>query len=441
MKRVLILLTLCVLFTPLSFVNTTFSANTRGNYWYDVNEDNTATITKYTGDEENLVIPETLDGHTVTKIDWCVFQGKSNLKSVEFNDSLIEIGLGCFQHCQKLEKVKFNKKLKRINWNAFNMTNLESIELPDSLTYLDGFSNTKIKNITLPAYVKTIGRFCFSGCPLTKVNLNKGLEKIEKNAFGSCESLKKIKFPDSLKYIESDAFCHTKITSVNITQKLVNISIKDSDYGVFSENLKKITVSKNNKEFSAKNGILYNKKKTELVYYPPNRRKAVFKTPKYIKAIGVGAFNQADIDKVTVTGNVKKVNKEAFTYCKAWNVVFKKGVKTIGKYAFEFSDIIEVKLPKGLKKIDDSTFSASSLKKVNIPKSVTSIDREAFFGTDIRKITVPSTVKKIGKYAIGIKYGECGSYGGVNKKTVIHCKKNSAAYKYAKKYKVKYKFL
>jgi hypothetical protein len=273
------------------------------------------------------------------------------------------------------------------------------------------------------------------------VNFNNKLETIESYAFCGCESLEKIKLPKSLKKVDGDAFERTAISEINIPEKLTNIGIKDSTYGVFSEKLEKITVSKKNKKFSAKNGILYNKKKTELVYYPPYRLRATFKTPTYIKSIGEAAFNRASIGTVTVTENVKTVKKKAFVYADIKKVVFKKGVKTIGKYAFDSSEIIEVKLPKGLKRIADSTFSASSLRKVNIPKSVKSIGEEAFFGTDIKKITVPATVKKIGKYAIGIKYGECGSYGGVDKNTVIRCKKNSAAHEYAKKNKVRYKLI
>lgn len=424
---------------------TTFSvaagAKTSGKYKYNILKNNTASITEYTGNEENLTIPETLGGYTVTKLDSSAFEDKSKLKTVTLNDNLVEIGDSCFMDCEKLSKINFNRKLKKIGENAFEFTNIKSVDLPNSLTYLNGFNFTKLKEITIPSSVKTIGDWAFYECPLTKVELNKGLESIGAEAFCYCENLKEIKFPSTLKKVGSDAFSQTGITEITIPEKLTNINIKKTDFGVFSEKLKKITVSKKNKKYSSKSGILYNKKKTQLLYYPPKRGKKTFKTPKSVKTICQGAFNSAKIKKVIVTGNVKKVEKEAFAHSKTPTVIFKKGVKTIENYAFYFSEVNKVTLPNGLKKIASQTFSASRLSKVNIPKSVKKIGAEAFFGTDLKTITVPSTVKKIGKYAIGILYGECGSYGGVNKNTIIRCKYNSAAYKYAKKYKVKYKLM
>lgn len=118
-----------------------------------------------------------------------------------------------------------------------------------------------------------------------------------------------------------------------------------------------------------------------------------------------------------------------------------KGVKKIGKGSFYFSQVYRVKLPNTVTRIEDEAFYASSLCKINIPKSVKYIGKEAFFGAELGKITIPPTVKKIGRDAIGILYGECGSNGGVNKNTVIRCKKDSAAHKYARKYKVKFELM
>ena len=119
----------------------------------------------------------------------------------------------------------------------------------------------------------------------------------------------------------------------------------------------------------------------------------------------------------------------------------KKGLKTLGSNSFYFAQIYRIKLPDTVKRIEKGACDACSLSKINIPKSVKYIGASAFFGADLGKITIYPTVKKIGKEAIGILYGECGSNGGVNKNTIIRCKKNSAAYKYAKKNKIKYELM
>lgn len=44
---------------------------TYGDYEYEVKDDNTVTITKYEGSDINVIIPNTIDGKSVTSIgDW-----------------------------------------------------------------------------------------------------------------------------------------------------------------------------------------------------------------------------------------------------------------------------------------------------------------------------------------------------------------------------------
>ncbi|MBR3475222.1 MAG: hypothetical protein IKH34_09200 [Oscillospiraceae bacterium] len=53
-----------------------------GDYEYAILEDGTAEITKYTGEAETLIIPETLDGLPVTSIGDGTFSGCDSLKTV-----------------------------------------------------------------------------------------------------------------------------------------------------------------------------------------------------------------------------------------------------------------------------------------------------------------------------------------------------------------------
>ena len=54
-------------------------ADTSGYFTYSYNSSSkTATITKYTGDEINCVIPKSLGGYKVTKIDNYAFKDKNN---------------------------------------------------------------------------------------------------------------------------------------------------------------------------------------------------------------------------------------------------------------------------------------------------------------------------------------------------------------------------
>lgn len=119
------------------------------DYTYTENEDGTVTITSYTGDAEELVIPSEIDGKTVSAI-----------------------GSGIFSP-------------------------------------LNG-GNSTVKKITVPASVKTIGEEAFACADaLEEVYIEDGVTEIGELAFSGCMNLKKITIPKSVEKIGKGAFDHT----------------------------------------------------------------------------------------------------------------------------------------------------------------------------------------------------------------------------------------
>ena len=73
--------------------------NIAGDYEYAVNKDEeTVTITAYTGAEEDVEIPAELDGYKVTAIGYQAFTYKE-MKSVSFPESIRSIGERSFEYC------------------------------------------------------------------------------------------------------------------------------------------------------------------------------------------------------------------------------------------------------------------------------------------------------------------------------------------------------
>ena len=119
------------------------------DYTYTENEDGTITITSYTGQAEELVIPSEIDGKTVSAIDSGIFSP------------------------------------------------------------LNG-GNKTVKKITVPASVKTIGEEAFAcATALEEVYIEDGVTEIGNCAFASCINLKKITIPKSVTKIGDYAFIHT----------------------------------------------------------------------------------------------------------------------------------------------------------------------------------------------------------------------------------------
>ena len=65
----------------------------------------TVVITKYLGNDAEVVIPSEIDGKTVTLIDDDAFRNNEKLKSVKLPDTLIGIGVEAFAFCKSLESV------------------------------------------------------------------------------------------------------------------------------------------------------------------------------------------------------------------------------------------------------------------------------------------------------------------------------------------------
>lgn len=125
-----------------------------------INSDETVTITAYNGLLTDVVIPETIDGMTVTAIG----RAETSLIWGEF----------VFNN-KKLNSVVIPDTVTVIGNLAFANNNLTEITLPSSLIFIGtyAFLNNKIKSITIPSKVVLVDVFAFQNNPLTDLTLNR----------------------------------------------------------------------------------------------------------------------------------------------------------------------------------------------------------------------------------------------------------------------------
>ena len=159
--------------------------------------DGKGTITKYNGSDEVVVIPEQIDGVTVTSIGKMAFAKNKNIKKVVLNEGLENIGDSAFQVCVNLKEVEFKNNLKEIGNMAFVGVAIENLNLPEGLT--------------------TIGEKAFMNAKkLKKVNLVDSLQEIKTAAFSGCILLEgEIKFGPNLKYFGRDALKKCNPAKIN----------------------------------------------------------------------------------------------------------------------------------------------------------------------------------------------------------------------------------
>ena len=135
-----------------------------------------------------------------------------------------------------------------------------------------------------------------------------------------------------------------KITGIYFPERLTNIE-KDSQIFYWLPYLKKIDVAKDNKDYSADNGVLYDKNKTKMLWYPGCRKEAKYIVPASVTYIGEDAIGLGtnSLKEIVFEGSLE-IGQGAFCGCENLNKIEFKNSVTIGEGAFErcenISDII-----------------------------------------------------------------------------------------------------
>lgn len=188
-----------------------------------------------------------------------------------------------------------------------------------------------------------------------------------------------------------------KVKSIHIPKYVMMVRVSELP------NLKKVTISKENKWFTVKNNLILNKKKTVLISSPGGKNNPTI--PNSVKRIGHLAFVDSTIKKVMLGKNVTRIVGSAFEGCKK---------------------LAEVKLNNKLKVIESFAFEdCKSLKSIKIPKSVNKIGENAFFGC--------KNLKKIYIYNKKCKLDKDEYFCAIPNSVTIYGYKGSTAEKYAKK--------
>lgn len=115
--------------------------NTYEDFEYIFGNTGEVTITKYKGNQSNLVIPEEMDGYKVTGIGYMAFYGCEFLVDVEIPITMREIGDLAFSACNNLEKIKLTNGVEHLGYGFIGGSKVKSIKIPASVNS-SGVSNS-----------------------------------------------------------------------------------------------------------------------------------------------------------------------------------------------------------------------------------------------------------------------------------------------------------
>ncbi len=238
------------------------------------------------------------------------------------------------------------------------------------------------------------------------VEISDGVTGIGYRAFMSCSGLTNIIIPDSVTSIGQEAFYYCS--------ELVNITI-DPDNDSYS---------------SDEYGVLFNRDKTALVYYPEGHRRTNYTIPDGVVSIGYRSFlNNSYLMSLEIPDTVVHIEQGAFSESAIYenpdnwedsvlyiddclikaeesipgDYTVRGGTRYIGEGAFVGCfNLKNVILPDSLKVIDGSAFAICySLEDIILPDGVTNVGEYAFVNcVSMEYIHIPSSVKSIGEAAV-----------------------------------------
>lgn len=254
-----------------------------GDYSYTLDNQGNATLTRYSGDADSLLIPMDIDGHTVICIGSQSFRFCDSLLEITIPDSVTCIDCLAFQCCDNLKKITIPDSVTKIGDSAFEgCLSLSEISIPDSVISIGAyaFDSECLIEIYIPSSVVEIGEQAFTLCNnLAKINVSpdnnyyetidnvlfekenktlvcyprglhqsayaipSGTQHIGFEAFGLIDSLVEITIPDTVIAIDDRAFLYCRsLSEISIPDSVVNIG-NQTFFGC--ESLGEITISDN----------------------------------------------------------------------------------------------------------------------------------------------------------------------------------------------------
>ena len=210
------------------------------------------------------------------------------------------------------------------------------------------------------------------------VTIPEGVTGIDDYAFATSQGLQRVSIPKGVIYIGNGAFSAC-------------------------QNLTEITVDPENPNYTADEGVLFNKTKTELIQCPGGKS-GEYLIPDRVTSINESAFYYCNgLTRIRIPDGVTSIGKQAFFECgNLANITIPDSVTSIGEGAFgNCSSLTEITIPDRVTYLGNGAFQlCSDLTEIAIPESVTRIEDGVFgYCTNLKSITIPDHLIHIGSFA------------------------------------------
>lgn len=311
--------------------------------------ENTVTITKCESNWSyyEVHIPDSINGMPVCAIEPGVFSGKTITK-VTLPDGVKSLPLGSFYQCSYLTSIDLNQVTDMgelvTGWQTLGDTiALKTIQVADdnpALTVQDGVLFNKDRTVLMVYPSARLG---------SSYVIPDSVTQIWNQAFNKVSALEEVTLSKGVTEYADSFFDCPELKQLNLNM-LAGINGCNFTYCTA---LERVTVSDQNEKLLTKDGVLFTKDMSSLLFYPPAHPGDSYRIPDGVVKIGEFAFSGCKLKQLRMPATLKTVG--------AWSLSESKHLR----------DIV---FPEGLEKIETNACTeCESLAAVYVPDSVTTI--------------------------------------------------------------------
>lgn len=318
---------------------------TSGDFQYTLKRDGSAELVAYTGDADNVIIPNGLDGHAITSVQGNPFYYYNSYSDYGVKACTVSVATD-HPYLATIQGVLFGKSDARLIYYSPLLT-ASSYEIPLGIRVIGSrafYGCGSLTEVNIPESVNEIGQAAFRACSgLKRVELPKGLTSIENETFHSCGSLAEISIPDHVIRIGSNAFWEcASLTSVTIPD-----SVSEIGYAAFGKTGLINVVIPQTVRTIGDNAFGINPSLMSITF------------PEGMEVIPSGiVFRCTALTEITIPASVRSIGGSAFEACTGLtSVIIPEGVASIGDFAFDrCENLVSVVIPDSVTEIGEHAF-------------------------------------------------------------------------------------
>lgn len=354
------------------------------------------------------------------------------LERICFTDKVKEIPSYFLDKCNTIKEVILSKSLTSIKNYAFSGLELDELNIPNTVQNIEdyAFSGLKLKKLIWNAIDCKGGKksfedlneiiigdnvLSFPNCILKEsckiLHIGRNL-KIDDGNFSKLNNLEIIYYniKECYKnpfYLEVKEFLSNKVkiqdSLSNISKFIIGKNVEKLNPRLFTTlNRNANILIEENKNFITEGDVIYNHTKTEIIYIYPTISGNVI-IPNTVTSLPPNAFAYTNIESLIFPDSLYEVPQDCCLSCNLLqNVTLGQNVKKIDSNAFKYCKKLKfINLPESIIELGDYIFYDTDIQNINLPNSIEIIGRGIISAKNIFQINIPENLRKISAYAFG----------------------------------------